>query len=478
MYAIKLARWVGFILTASVAPVPLGNAINYQGQLKRDGIPLNDSVDLRFTLWDAASGGTADPDVLLRLNVPVVNGLFSTTLDFGAGTFVGSSHWLAIEVRHPVGSGAFTPMGARQPINAVPYALYSLNSAGGGEGGTLDEAYNHGGPGAGGTITADSGPVRIVGTGGLTVAGRVGLGTTAPLFELDIFDADSIVGIPSGPLDTELGIRHDLTTLSGETSHRWLTLRAGSDAALSRNEGADLLFERVDPRAPAPQVQMALTDDGRLGIGTASPKQRLHVDGDYYGRGHLYLYSHSGDGASGIAYIQARDDSGTSSLSLRLRTQEAGVVREAMTLLYSGEVGIGTIFPQTKFQVANGTDASPSSGGYIMAGGTASPNIVIDDNEIMARNNGSVSPLYLNNDGGDIVCGGSLDIGWELNTGPQGAQSDAACSKGKRLLGGGCFSNSVDPVLNSTPISGGTAWRCYTGPGTLVTAYAICANVK
>jgi hypothetical protein len=223
---------------------------------------------------------------------------------------------------------------------------------------------------------------------------------------------------------------------------------------------------------------MALTDEGNLGIGTASPKGRLHVDGDYYGRGNLYLYGSNGDGTSGIAYIQARDDSGTSTLTLRLRTQDAGVVRDVMTLEPSGEVGIGSIAPQVRLHVANGTDASPSSGGYIMAGGTASTNIVIDDNEIMARNNGSVAPLYLNNDGGDIVCGGSLDIGWELKTGPQGPQSDAACSTGKRLLGGGCFSNSVDPVIDGWPISGGTAWRCYSGPGTLVTAYAICANVK
>lgn len=70
-----------------------------------------------------------------------------------------------------------------------------------------------------------------------------------------------------------------------------------------------------------------------------------------------------------------------------------------------------------KVQIINGTDAEPGSGGFLVSGDPASANIVIDNNEIMARSNGLTSKLYLNNDGGDIsMCyaGGNVMIGSSL----------------------------------------------------------------
>lgn len=51
-------------------------------------------------------------------------------------------------------------------------------TGGGGGGGTLDDAYDFGGAGAGRTITADSGAVVINGTGGLEVAGTIKSGSS------------------------------------------------------------------------------------------------------------------------------------------------------------------------------------------------------------------------------------------------------------------------------------------------------------
>jgi hypothetical protein len=58
---------------------------------------------------------------------------------------------------------------------------------------TLDESYNEGGPGAGRTITADSGSVNIAGPDGLTVNAKVGIGTTSPAEALDVNGASRTI---------------------------------------------------------------------------------------------------------------------------------------------------------------------------------------------------------------------------------------------------------------------------------------------
>lgn len=81
---------------------------------------------------------------------------------------------------------------------------------------------------------------------------------------------------------------------------------------------------------------------------------------------------------------------------------------------FSDNVGIGTTTPSTQLHIVGGTDAELASGGFITVGTTSSTNIAIDNNEIMARNNGLASTLNLNYEGGDInMCysGGAVMIG-------------------------------------------------------------------
>lgn len=106
-----------------------GTAFTYQGRLEADGQPAQGPHDLRFTLYDAEVGGSQQGPVLTHNAVPVTEGLFAVTLDFGAGVFTGAGRWLEIGVR-PAGGGAFTPLSPRQPITAAPYALYAMTPAG------------------------------------------------------------------------------------------------------------------------------------------------------------------------------------------------------------------------------------------------------------------------------------------------------------------------------------------------------------
>ncbi len=83
-------------------------------------------------------------------------------------------------------------------------------------------------------------------------------------------------------------------------------------------------------------------------------------------------------------------------------------------LAVNGNVGIRTTEPDVPLHVVGGTDASISNGGYIVIGQITSDNIVIDDNEIIARYNGLSSNLNVNREGANVILNefaGSVGIG-------------------------------------------------------------------
>ncbi len=80
----------------------------------------------------------------------------------------------------------------------------------------------------------------------------------------------------------------------------------------------------------------------------------------------------------------------------------------AMVVRRWGGVGIGTDDPQVRLHVVGGTDATLlERSGYLVIGNTYSTNIVMDNNEIMARNGETAVTLYLQNGGGALETGGT-----------------------------------------------------------------------
>jgi len=101
-----------------------GTAFTYQGQLQNNGSPANGGYDLQFTLYATNCGGAAIAGPVTSFAVLVSNGLFTTTVDFGPGIFIGATNWLDIAVESN-GVGPFTELTSRQQLTPVPNAIYA-----------------------------------------------------------------------------------------------------------------------------------------------------------------------------------------------------------------------------------------------------------------------------------------------------------------------------------------------------------------
>ena len=120
------------------ANVALGSGFTYQGQLRKNNLPLYDTCNLTFSLWDAQgagsppTGGTQLGGNQPMPGVSVVNGLFTRVLNdagqFGANAFNGQERWLQVAVQC---TGDATPVTlSRQPVTAAPYAQYATGNWG------------------------------------------------------------------------------------------------------------------------------------------------------------------------------------------------------------------------------------------------------------------------------------------------------------------------------------------------------------
>ncbi len=318
------------IMIAAGAQGQVPQLINYQGSLAdASGNPVNNpSQSMTFKIFDAATAGT-----LLwqeTQTVAVTNGIFNVLLGsavsipltlFDAGT----SRWLEVSV----GGTALSP---RHRFGSVPYAFTS-RATGSGSGNTLDQAYDEGGPGAGGFIIADAGAVNIAGPDGLAVSGPL---TVASHMNVGLITATTEIGgiDVSGPA-AELGfVKRSLTfwPASPAPGDRFVWYNPDGTARLWTHTVGDL---------------MTVTNAGNVGIGTTSPLGKLEVyttTTNATDNTALFVapnigpnLSHIHFGSKGDWYIRSAASDG------KVILQDSG-----------GNVGIGTTNPSAKLDV-NGT---------------------------------------------------------------------------------------------------------------------------
>ncbi len=177
---------------APVSAVPVGSAFTYQGHLADGANPANGPHDFRFVLYDAAVGGAQVGPIVTVDDVPVASGLFTVSLDFGAGAFGADARWLEVAARPGASTGAYTTLSGRQGLTPTPFAVRSeaapWTGIAGKPAGFADDVDND----SGGTVTSiatgpglTGGPVTGAGTvsvatggiaSGMIASGAVGLG--------------------------------------------------------------------------------------------------------------------------------------------------------------------------------------------------------------------------------------------------------------------------------------------------------------
>jgi hypothetical protein len=267
----------------------------------------------------------------------------------------------------------------------------------------------------------------------ITSDGRVGIGTTNPLNTLHISGNDSVRAIFSaaGGFNNQTSAIILRSTFGGNiqdyTPRNLAMLKAHFDgggwntATLAFHTAGDDCITDGDAE---PCERMRISSNGNVGIGTILPERKLHVTSDFSSWGLLRLQNtNPGQNEVSMSFL---DGSNTSDSDIWLMgvgvygksgdfiIGRGGMGGQKLIIDYDGNVGIGALGPNVKLHIDGGNDISPGLGGYLVVGNVGATNIGIDDNEIMARNNGNVGDLNINREGGNIIMnqlGGNVGIG-------------------------------------------------------------------
>ncbi len=198
----KLAVVVIVFIALARASIAQSTAFTYQGELKRESALANGLHDLRFRLFDAELAGAQVGGTICVDDVPVIEGRFSVTIDFGQQFATGAGRYLEIDVRTNTGAPCsdvfgYVTLSPRQAITSTPRATHANTS-------NLSSAAN-------GLSAPDGSPANAVvvdnsGHVGIST-GNFGIGTTSPGVPLHVVrDIDPVIVVQdSGPNSTQAG---------------------------------------------------------------------------------------------------------------------------------------------------------------------------------------------------------------------------------------------------------------------------------
>ncbi len=178
-----------------------------------------------------------------------------------------------------------------------------------------------------------SNQTRMTVTGG----GNVGIGTTSPLQKLDVDGNIQILDTNASDGDIFGYLNFHSTNGGSSGNHARIAARRDSAAA-----GQMLFYTKTGGAA---SEKMRITSAGNVGIGTDSPSEKLHVLGNIKSN-HVYAETYRSSRTDGDVYIQAASSSDFVSIGTE------GGNNNLLTVLGSGNVGIGTTSPGQKLDVS------------------------------------------------------------------------------------------------------------------------------
>jgi hypothetical protein len=169
-----------------------------QGLLEDGDVPAAGLFDFQVCLFDHPTDPlplNCMPDFAAR---PVERGLFSLSLDFGPGAFIGQARFIELRVRRSGSSSGYTILAPRQPVLAAPEALNAARASSapwsglvGVPVGFADGIDNN----SGGTVTAVTAGAGLSG-GTITGSGTLSIatgGVTLAMLAQDSVDGSRVV---------------------------------------------------------------------------------------------------------------------------------------------------------------------------------------------------------------------------------------------------------------------------------------------
>lgn len=268
-------------LAAAVSALAQDTSIAYQGYVTDNGAIISGPTNytMSFRLYASASGGAPLATIPNQI-VTVTDSLFSTALAFPPSVWSGADRWLEVQI----GAQVLTP---RQKIRWSPYAVYALSAGSGG-----------GGVGGGGT--ANQVPkwtaATTLGNSVITeTSGNIGINESVPLAALHLQTLE--LGLLSSALENdEIIVEAEdaalgLYSTNGGSWASAIALKEVSGGAIvdtwgivrrtsnvSNPSSLHFTYGPSDNYAANPAM-MVLSNGGNVGIGLATPAQKLSVAG-------------------------------------------------------------------------------------------------------------------------------------------------------------------------------------------------------